>query len=137
MPESPSTPPPDVPATHYELRVDSDIEGGAYADFLGVWHTAHEFTLDFAAMLPPEAIQTPDGPAVKVPCRVTARVKVPPTLVFEILKALNQNMTGYEEEFGEIRRPGPPTVPGSGGPRPPDVAPDLPPDLRPPDDEAL
>lgn len=99
------------PPTQYELRVPPDLEGGVFANFLGVWHTAHEFTLDFAATLPAEAVQTPDGPAVKVPCRITARVKVPPTLVFDILKALNTNMTGYEERFGEIRRLGPDVVP--------------------------
>lgn len=107
------------PPTHYELRVPPELEGGVFANFLGVWHTAHEFTLDFAATLPAEPMETPDGPAVRVPCRVTARIKVPPTLVFEILKALNLNMTGYEERFGEIRRPG---EPGDA----PDVLPDAP-----------
>lgn len=99
------------PPTHYELRVPPELEGGVFANFLGVWHTAHEFTLDFAATLPAEPTETPDGPALRVPCRVTARIKVPPTLVFEILKALNTNMTGYEERFGEIRRPGEPEAP--------------------------
>ena len=94
------------PPTQYELRVPPELEGGVFANFLGVWHTAHEFTLDFAATLPAEPTETPDGPIIRVPCRVTARIKVPPTLVFEILKALNTNMTGYEERFGEIRRPG-------------------------------
>ena len=96
---------PPEPPTHYELRVPAELEGGVFANFLGVWHTAHEFTLDFAATLPAEAVATPDGPVLKVPCRVTARVKVPPTLVFEMLRALNTNMTGYEQRFGEIRRP--------------------------------
>lgn len=96
---------PADPPTQYELRVPPELEGGVYANFLGVWHTAHEFTLDFAATLPAEPVETPDGQLVKVPCRVTARIKVPPTLVFEVLRALNLNMTGYEERFGEIRRP--------------------------------
>lgn len=107
MAEQPADDQPAVePPTHYELRVPSELDGGVYANFLGVWHTAHEFTLDFAATMPAEPMETPDGPALRVPCRVTARIKVPPTLVFEILKALNTNMTGYEERFGEIRRPG-------------------------------
>ncbi len=105
----------------YELRVPPELEGGVYANFLGVWHTAHEFTLDFAATLPAEPTETPDGPALRVPCRVTARIKVPPTLVFEILKALNTNMTGYEQRFGEISRPGDAEPPA-------DVPPDIPPD---------
>lgn len=88
----------------YELRVPEALEGGVYANFLGVWHTGHEFTLDFSATLPPE--MAADGQGVSVPCRVTARVKVPPTLVFEIIRALNTNMTAYEEHFGAIRQPG-------------------------------
>jgi len=42
---------------------------------------------------------------VHVPARVVSRVRVPPGQVFEILKALNENMTHYERAFGEIRRP--------------------------------
>ena len=41
-----------------------------------------------------------------MPCRITARVKVPPTLVFEIIRALNDNMTVYEGQFGAIPQPG-------------------------------
>ncbi len=92
---------------HFELRVPPEMEGGVYANFLGVWHTAHEFTLDFSATLPAEPIESPeDGAVMHVPCRVTARIKVPPTLVFDIIRALNDNLTGYEEKFGSIRRPG-------------------------------
>jgi len=92
---------------HFDLRVPPDLEGGVYANFLGVWHTAHEFTLDFSATLPAEPTQmTEMGAVMHVPCRVTARVKVPPTLVFDIIRALNENLTGYEEKFGAIRRPG-------------------------------
>ena len=92
---------------HFELRVPPELEGGVYANFLGVWHTAHEFTLDFSATLPAEPTESADGESVMhVPCRVTSRIKVPPTLVFDIIRALNDNLTGYEEKFGAIRRPG-------------------------------
>ena len=92
---------------HFDLRVPPELEGGVYSNFLGVWHTAHEFTLDFSATLPAEAPEMTDAAAaMHVPCRVTARVKVPPTLVFDIIRALNENLTGYEEKFGAIRRPG-------------------------------
>lgn len=42
-----------------------------------------------------------------IPCRVVARVKIPPTLVFDMIKTLNENMTRYEETYGEIRAPEP------------------------------
>jgi hypothetical protein len=36
---------------------------------------------------------------------VTSRVKIPVTLIFDVVRALNENMTRYEETFGEIKRP--------------------------------
>jgi hypothetical protein len=53
---------------------------------------------------------------VRVDCRVVSRVKIPVTVLFDVLRALNENMTRYEQVFGEIRRPeGPPDEPGSNG----------------------
>jgi hypothetical protein len=92
----------DPKPVNFRIDVAEDLEGGVYANFLSVWHTAHEFTLDFAATLP---AQEEDDQMV-VPCRVTTRVKIPPTLLFDLLRALNGNMTRYEETFGEIRKPG-------------------------------
>jgi hypothetical protein len=44
------------PGQEVSFRVDVPEEerGGEYANFLAVWHTAHEFTLDFAATQPPQ-----------------------------------------------------------------------------------
>lgn len=97
-----------VPA-NFQIQLSPELEGGTYANFLSVWHSPHEFTFDFAVTQPGFS-QDPNDPAspVTVPCRVVARLKIPPTLVFEIMRALNQNMTGYEQTFGEIRRPEPP-----------------------------
>src|ERR1700733_14304112 len=82
-----------------EIKISEEIEGGVYANGAGVWHTPHEFTLDFFSTQPPA--QT--DPAV-LPARVVARVKIPPTVVFELMRALNVNMASYEETFGPIRR---------------------------------
>jgi hypothetical protein len=49
--------------------------------------------------------EDPTSPA-RVPCRVVARVKIPVTVLFDVLRALNENMTRYESVFGEIKRPG-------------------------------
>ena len=97
---------PERPA-QFELAVPPELESGVYANVLGVWHTVYEFTLDFASMQPPQVRDEDDpaSPAV-VPCRVVSRVTVPVTGVFDLIRALNENMTKYEERFGEIRRPG-------------------------------
>jgi hypothetical protein len=86
-----------------ELRVPEDLEPGVYANLLSVWHSAHEFTLDFATTLP--ATFGADGITVQ-PARITARVKLPPTVVFSVLRALNENLTAYEASYGGVTEPG-------------------------------
>ena len=98
-----------MPDRPIELQMDvpPELEGGTYANVLNVWHTAYEFTLDFGVM---QQVGEPEDAeaAVQVPVRVVSRVRIPVTLLFEVLKALNTNMTGYESTFGSIRAPEPP-----------------------------
>jgi hypothetical protein len=93
-----------------ELKIDvpPELEGGTYANVLNVWHTAYEFTLDFGVMQQVGEPEDPDA-ALQVPVRVVSRVRIPVTLLFEVLKALNTNMSGYEATFGPIRPPEPPS----------------------------
>ena len=47
-----------------------------------------------------------EGNAVtRVPCQVVARVRVPPTVVFDYLRTINENLSTYEANFGSIQRP--------------------------------
>ena len=99
-------PEPQTPAAIFEIRVPPELEAGAYTNFLSVWHTPFEFTLDFAVTEPNERTDPADpNSPVRVPCRIVARVKIPPVLIFSILQTLNENMTNYEAKYGEIRRP--------------------------------
>jgi hypothetical protein len=93
--------------TEFNFYAPPEVESGVYSNMLGVWHTAYEFTLDFAATQPPQP-NDPNDPSAgsTVPCRIVTRVKIPPTIVFNVIQALNENMTQYEERFGEIQRPG-------------------------------
>jgi hypothetical protein len=94
--------------TEFQIQVPNELEAGVYANFLSVWHTAYEFTLDFGVTQPPQIdAEDPDAP-VRVECRVVSRVKIPVTVLFDVLRALNENMTRYEQVFGEIKRPEPP-----------------------------
>ena len=95
-----------MPDRPIELKLDvpPELEGGTYANVLNVWHTAYEFTLDFGVMQQVGEPEDADA-AVQVPVRVVSRVRIPVTLLFEVLKALNTNMTGYESTFGSIRAP--------------------------------
>ena len=98
----------------FEIQVPSEQEVGEYANFLAVWHSPHDFTLDFAVT--GQAEESGDG-KVKVPCRVVARVKIPPTVAEDMLQALATNVSNYEAKAGPIRKPGINLPPGqsSGG----------------------
>ena len=95
-----------MPDRPIELKIDvpPELEGGTYANVLNVWHTAYEFTLDFGVMQQVGEPEDPDA-ALQVPVRVVSRVRIPVALLFEVLKALNTNMSGYEATFGPIRPP--------------------------------
>jgi hypothetical protein len=86
-----------------QIQVPEDIQGGVYANMAIVWHTPYDFTLDFAVTNP--SATGPDGQTV-VPSRVVARVKFPPSQIFQLLQAINANMTNYEAAFGPITGPG-------------------------------
>lgn len=87
----------------YEIQVPDELQAGVYANLVGVWHSPYEFTLDFGVTQQPQ--QRADG-GVAIPTRVVTRVRIPAPQVFELIKALNTNMTIYEERFGPIPTPG-------------------------------
>src|SRR5262249_27305064 len=123
--------PPGQPRIEFEPHADPELEAGAYANGLAIWHTLHEFTFDFfASSHPRQEARTADGEVVtRAPHRLVARVRVPPTSVFDIIRTISQNLALYEQKFGPIRTPGadsplsPPDEPGNPtgepGPEPP------------------
>ncbi|MBA2529457.1 MAG: DUF3467 domain-containing protein [Euzebyales bacterium] len=90
---------PEDGGQHIQISLDDSIKHGAYANFLVVSHSAHEFTLDFCQVLP-------GGDAEAVQADVVSRVKVAPTMVGKVIRALNTNMTAYEDAFGMVREVG-------------------------------
>ena len=46
---------------------------------------------------------------MRVPCQVVAGA-VPPTVVFDLLRTINENLSTYEANFGAIQRPESPDV---------------------------
>ena len=99
------------PQPQIQIHVPDEVQGGVYANMAVVWHTPYDFTLDFAATAPPAA--GPDGQAV-IPARVVARVKFPPAQIFQLLQAINANMTNYEAAYGPIATPSRATPPPDG-----------------------
>jgi hypothetical protein len=115
----------------FETHADPALEAGSYANALAIWHTSHEFTFDFlVSSAPPQPAHSAQGEVIRAPHRLVARVRVPPTAVFDIIRTINENLTMYEQRFGQIRRPGgdlPLYPPGDNPDGPPDT-PDGPPD---------
>lgn len=105
-----------IPEQSFAFQVPDDLTGGVYSNVVGVWHTPYEFTLDFAVMLPAQQVAGgSEANAPVTPCRVVSRVKLPPAVVFELMRALSVNEKIYEERIGPIARPGrregPTTIP--------------------------
>ena len=112
------------PRIEFEPHADPALEAGAYANGLAIWHTMHEFTFDFfVSSQPPTEAKTAEGEVViRAPHRLVARVRVPPTSVFDIIRTISQNLALYEQKFGPIRTPAsdtplyPPDEPGGESP---------------------
>lgn len=96
-----------------------------YANGVGVWFTQTDFTLDFVVNLPPEVGQDPEGHQLLLsPQEVVARVKLPPPLVFQVMRNLSTNLDRYEQQYGSIQDFAGPTL-----------GPDEEPTTPPPEDE--
>ncbi len=86
------------------MHVPPDLEAGVYANFLHVWSTHHEFTLDFAATLPPRSVTRDGDQFLYLPSRVVARVKLPVNLLPQSVDLLQQVLHAHRErsETGDV-----------------------------------
>lgn len=94
------------PATLH-INVSPDLVNGTFADVVSVWHTPFGFTMDFAALDRP--VEDEHGRQV-VPANVVARMKIPANVIFQIARAIAENVRRYEDAYGAIT---PPPVDGS------------------------
>lgn len=87
------------------VSASPDVEAGVYADFVSVWHQPHLFVLDFSAHTsPPQVIEVEGQRVVNVPARMVARVRIRPEQIWEIMKALEQQLSRWEKEQGRATR---------------------------------
>ncbi len=87
----------------FQIDLPPELIGGAYADFANVWHTPTVFVMDFLTIAqPPQESVDPDTGKrqTTVPARVVSRVRIPPDQVFELAKALTQQLEAWERETG-------------------------------------
>jgi hypothetical protein len=75
------------------IEVPADLEA-VYSNFAMITHTPSEVFIDFARLMP------------NVPkARVYARVIMTPMSAKLLLRALGENISNYEKQFGEIKTP--------------------------------
>jgi len=79
-----------------QINVPPEMVAGAYANIVGVWHTPTDFAIDFCVNQPFR------GDESALEALVVSRVRIPPAMVFDLLRALNQNLAEYEESYGEV-----------------------------------
>jgi hypothetical protein len=101
MPEPEPIPEPEP---RFEIEISPEIEPGVHADFASIWHTPDTFVLDFASLRRPPFLSQDDetdNEVLILPTRIVARVKIPSSQVFELMRALEQELTAWEHETGQ------------------------------------
>lgn len=83
-----------------QISIPEDLAPGVYADFVSVWHTADVFTLDYVSWVEPPSSDSEDEEHAARRAQVVSRVRIPPSQVFEIMKALERQLSAWEQETG-------------------------------------
>lgn len=94
----------------FDIDLPPEIVPGNYADFTNVWHTPTVFVMDFVTLAhPPREEVHPETNErhMVVPARVVSRIRIPPEQVFELAKALTQQLEFWEQETGRRAPAGP------------------------------
>lgn len=73
-----------------QLKISDETLKGTYANMVQVTHSPEEFVIDFMNIYPPTGI-------------VVSRVMLSPGHMKRIAAALNENISRYEQQFGEIK----------------------------------
>ena len=81
------------------MEIADDKKAGVYANVAAVWHGPYEFTLDFGVAGMPEHDENGE---LFVSTPIVARVKVPASVIFEIARAIAENVDRYEASYGPI-----------------------------------
>jgi hypothetical protein len=79
----------------HSFDVSPEARIGVYANALSVWYSPFEFALDWGLSGPPE-VEDDDDPtsALRITTSVIPRIRIPVGLGFDVLRALNEAMTG-------------------------------------------
>ncbi len=89
-----------LPRAH-SIELPTEHVVGVPADYASVWHTPESVVIDFLSSRKPAQVGERDGEQVLLhDLVVSARVRMPPTHVIELLKALERQLSMWETETG-------------------------------------
>ncbi|HEX7409261.1 MAG TPA: DUF3467 domain-containing protein [Candidatus Binatia bacterium] len=88
---------PTPPQNQISIQIDADSATGVYSNLMMISHRKEEFVLDFLFVQPQRTAQ---GQAV---ANLRSRVITTPEHMKRILKAIEENITRYEQAFGTIQ----------------------------------
>lgn len=94
-----------------DIQLDPDVASGEYANFVVVTHSPAEFVMDFTRFLPGIA-----------KARIHSRIVMAPPHAKAFMKALTENISRFEQKYGEIKLQEKESF-GAFGVAPPDVVP--------------
>jgi hypothetical protein len=83
----------ELPEQQLAIELTDDVAEGVYSNMVMVAHSPSEFVLDFIRIMPgvPKA-------------RVKSRILMTPEHALRFLDALRENISRYEDAFGEIKQ---------------------------------
>ena len=87
---------PQEPHNQISIQMDAQNATGVYSNLMMISHRKEEFILDFLFVQPQ---RTPQGQAV---ANLRSRVITTPEHMKRILKAMEENISRYEQTFGVI-----------------------------------
>jgi len=90
----------------FNIELPDELEAGVPAEFASLWHTPTSFVIDFVVTKNPPAVkENASGERVqRVNAKVVSRIRIPPEQVFELAKALTQQLSSWETENGKSAR---------------------------------
>ena len=98
---------PQQPNNQLNIELTPEVAEGVYSNLAIIGHSTSEFVIDFVRIMP-------NAPSAKV----KSRIILTPEHAKRLLQALQENVSRYESQFGDIKSPGsyiPPII-GFGSP---------------------
>src|SRR5438552_12078274 len=80
------------PPQTLRITIDDNISQGEYVNFANIIHSPSEFVIDLGRIVPG-----------RTDVKVYSRVIMTPLHAKQLLEALSQNISLFEQKFGEIR----------------------------------